>query len=232
MEILHKRGKDNIVVDALSRKDEEAQVFAVLIAIPEWLNEIQIEYDKNIETCSIINDLTQYPKFEWKNDILWYKRRIYLNTNSKFKTKVLQEAHDCPAASHVGFFKTYYNARQSFFWKGMSADIQKYVAECDLCQRNKSENILTPGVLHPLHITNQKWEEISMDFIEGLPISEGKDKILVIVDRLTKYAHFMGVRKTDSAKQIAEVFCKNIYKLHGFPKVIISDRDAKFKGNF
>ena len=89
MEILHKRGKDNIVVHALSRKDEEAQVFAVSIAIPEWLNEIQIEYAKNTETCSIINDLTQYPKFEWKNDILWYKGRIYLNTNSKFKTKVL-----------------------------------------------------------------------------------------------------------------------------------------------
>ena len=71
-----------------------------------------------------------------------------------------------------------------------------------------------------------------MDFIEGLPISEGKDKILVIVDRLTKYAHFMGVRKTDYAKQIAKVFCKNIYKLHGFPKVIVSDKDAKFKGNF
>jgi hypothetical protein len=113
----------------------------------------------------------------------------------------------------------------------MSTDIQKHVAECDLCQRNKNENISTPGVFHLLHIPNQKWEEISMDFIEGLPISEGKDKILVIVDRLTKYAHFMRVRKTDSAKQIAEVFCKNIYKLHGFPKVIVSDRDAKFKGN-
>jgi hypothetical protein len=103
-----------------------------------------------------------------------------LNNNSKFKIKVLQEAHDCPAAGHVGFFKTYYNARQSFFWKGMSTDIQKYVAECDLCQRNKTENISTPGVLHPLHVPNQKWEEISMDFIEGLPVSEGKDKILVM----------------------------------------------------
>ena len=71
-----------------------------------------------------------------------------------------------------------------------------------------------------------------MDFIEGLPISEGKDKIFVVVDRLTKYAHFMGIKKTDSAKQIIEVFCKNIYKLHGFPKIIVSDRDAKFTSNF
>ena len=71
-----------------------------------------------------------------------------------------------------------------------------------------------------------------MDFIEWLPLSEGKDKIFVLVDRLTKYAHFMGMKKTDSAKKIAEVFCKNIYKLHGFPKIIVSSRDAKFTSNF
>ena len=68
-----------------------------------------------------------------------------------------------------------------------------------------------------------------MDFIEGLPISDGKDKILVVVDILTNYAHFIGVRKMDSAKQMAEILCKIFYKLHGFPKVIVSDKDAKFK---
>ena len=94
------------------------------------------------------------------------------------------------SVEHVGFFKTYYNAHQSFFWKGMSHDIQKYVAECDKFQRNKSENIMTPRLLHPLNIPNQKWEEIAMDFIQGLHVSEGKDKISVVVDRLTKYAHW------------------------------------------
>ena len=63
-----------------------------------------------------------------------------------------------------------------------------------------------------------------MEFIEGLPLSKGKDKIFVVVDRLTKYAHFMAIKKTGSAKQIDEVFCKNIYKLLGFPKIIVSDR--------
>ena len=71
-----------------------------------------------------------------------------------------------------------------------------------------------------------------MEFIDVLPSSEGKDKILVVVNQLTKFAHFMAIKKTDTAKQIADVFCKNIYKLHGFPKVIISDRDAKFNGKF
>jgi len=71
-----------------------------------------------------------------------------------------------------------------------------------------------------------------MNFIEGLPISDRKDKILVVVDILTKYAYFIGVRETYSTKQMIEIFCKNIYKLHRFPKVIISNTDAKFKGNF
>jgi hypothetical protein len=114
----------------------------------------------------------------------------------------------------------------------MNTNIQRFVAECEICQRNKNENVMTPGLLHSLHIPEQKWEEISMDFIEGLPMSDGKDKIFVVVDKLTKYAHFTVVRKTDSTKRIADVFCKNIYKLHGFPKVIVSDRDAKFNGNF
>jgi hypothetical protein len=103
------------------------------------LDEILTKYEKNQETFSIIKNLNQYPKFEWKNDILWYKGRSYLNTNSIFKAKVLQECHDCPTTGHVGFFKTYYNARRSFFWKWMSEDIRKYVAECDLCQRKKNE---------------------------------------------------------------------------------------------
>ena len=109
-------------------------------------------------------------------DLVWYKGRIYLSANSRFKTKVCKESHDYPTAGHVGFYKTYYNARQSFFWKGMNVDIHEYVAECDTCKRNKAENISSPGLLHPLHIPNQKWEEISMDFIEGLPYQTGKTK--------------------------------------------------------
>ena len=100
------------------------------------MDEIRTEYAKNTKVCSIINNINQYPKFEWKNDLLWYKGRIYLSANSKFKTKVCKESHDFPTARHVGFYKTYYNARQSFFLKGMNADIHKYVAGCDTFQRN------------------------------------------------------------------------------------------------
>lgn len=87
-------------------------------------------------------------------------------------------------------------------------------------------------MLHPLHIQNQKWEEISMYFIEFFLMSDGKDKIFFVGDRITKHAHFMAIKKTDSAKKIADIFCRNIYKLHRLLKVIISDRDVIFKGKF
>ena len=118
MEIIHKKGKENVVTDALSRKDEDITSYSISVAIPEWLNEIRSEYAKDPETSTIINNSNHDPKFEWKNDILWYKGRIYLNSNSKFKVKVMKESHDSPATGHVGFFKSYYNARRSFLLEG------------------------------------------------------------------------------------------------------------------
>eukprot|EP00253_Pinus_taeda_P034459 PITA_34459 len=232
LEILRKKGKENVVADALSWKDDDNTTCTALAIVPDWLDKIRVEYAKDLDYRAMIENISQYANYEWKNDILWYKRRIYLTPSSKFRMKILKESHNSPTAGHVGVFKTYYKIRQSFYWKGMGKKFQKYVTECDVCQRNKGENIPTSCLLQPLHIPNQTWEEISMDFVEGLPISEGKDKIFVLVNRLTKYAHFMGIKKTDTTKQIAEEFCKNIYKLHGFPKVIVSHRDAKFKGNF
>ena len=82
----------------------------------------------------------------------------------------------------------------------MNKEIQKYVAESGICQRNKSENITIAGLLHPLHIPNQKREEISMEFIEGLPTSHGKDKIFFVIDRLTKYAYFISIKKIKTGK--------------------------------
>ena len=140
MEIPHKRGKDNVVVDALSPKDEGVKAYTILVAVQEWLYKIWGEYAKDPDTCALINDPNQGLKLEWRNDILW------------FKTKVLKESHDSLAVGHVGFFKTYYNARQSFYWKGLYKDIQKYVVDCNTYQRNKSENYMTPRLLHPLHI--------------------------------------------------------------------------------
>ena len=142
------------------------------------------------------------------------------------------ELYTCPLGGHLGFLKTYHRVKKDFFWDGLKSDIQKFVAECLVCQKNKVETIKTPGLLQPLSIPSQRWEEVSMDFITGLPKSEGKSVIMVVVDRLTKYAHFCALSHPFKASIASTAFVERIEKLHGNPKIIVSDRDPIFTGNF
>ena len=106
------------------------------------------------------------------------------------------------------------------------------VKTCLICQRSKSENVPYPGLLQPLPIPMQPWSDISMDFIEGLPLSDHKTTIFVVVDRLTKYAHFIPLSHPYTAKQVATIFFEHIHKLHGLPTTIVSDRDPIFVSVF
>jgi transposase InsO family protein len=114
----------------------------------------------------------------------------------------------------------------------MKADIKQFVAECETCQRQKGETVASPGLLQPLAVPEEVWTDISMDFIDGLPPSQGKTTILVVVDRLTKYAHFCPLAHPYTAIIVAQVFVDNIVKLHGIPQSIVSDRDKVFTSNF
>jgi nitric oxide synthase oxygenase domain/subunit len=115
----------------------------------------------------------------------------------------------------------------------MKREIARYVAGCDICQRVKASHLKTAGVLQPLPIPSWKWEDISMDFIVGLPnTSQKHDSIWVIIDRLTKTAHFLPVHTTFTTKKYAEIYIEQIIRLHGVPKTIISDRGAQFVAHF
>ena len=115
----------------------------------------------------------------------------------------------------------------------MKREIAKYVSECDLCQRIKASHLKVAGTLQPLSIPSWKWEDISMDFIVGLPnTSQKQDSIWVIIDRLTKTAHFLPVHTTYSTKKYAEIYLDQVICLHGVPKTIISDRGAQFVACF
>jgi hypothetical protein len=115
----------------------------------------------------------------------------------------------------------------------MKREIAKYVSECDTCQRVKASHLKASGTLQPLPIPSWKWEDISMDFIVGLPnTSQKHDSIWVIIDRLTKTAHFLPVHTTYSAKKYAKIYLDQIVRLHGVPKTIISDRGAQFIAHF
>ena len=121
--------------------------------------------------------------------------------------------------------------KKEFFWDGLKFDIQNFLAECLVFQQNKVEAIKTSDLQH-LSIPSQLWEDISMDLIIGLPKSEGKSVIMVVVDRITKYAHFCALCHPFKANTVATTFMETIQKLHGNPKIIVSDRDPIFTGNF
>ena len=110
----------------------------------------------------------------------------------------------------------------------MKNQVRAHVRECDVCQRSKYENVHLAGLLHPLPIPDQVWEEITMDFIEGLPKSGGRTTILVVVDRLSKFAHFIPLSHPFTARTVALVYIDHIYKLYGMPQVIVTDRDPLF----
>jgi RNase H-like domain found in reverse transcriptase/Integrase zinc binding domain/Reverse transcriptase (RNA-dependent DNA polymerase)/Integrase core domain/Chromo (CHRromatin Organisation MOdifier) domain/gag-polyprotein putative aspartyl protease len=148
-------------------------------------------------------------------------------------TALLMEAHDATWAGHLGRDKTLAKLKALFVWQGMYEAVNAYVTSCLACQQSKKSNVQPPGQARMLPIPNQKWESISMDFITGLPPAKsGNDAIWTVVDKLSKRVHFIPIKSTITAVQCAEVFKDNIFKLHGMPRVVLSDRDSKFTSAF
>lgn len=114
----------------------------------------------------------------------------------------------------------------------MRKQIKGVIRSCDTCQRHKAEHMAPVGFLQPLSVPLRIWDDISMDFIEGLPLSGGKTAILVVVDRLSKYAHFIPLSHPSTAVGVAKLFFDNVFKLHGLPKSIVCDRDPTFTSAF
>ena len=129
-------------------------------------------------------------------------------------------------------YKNLTKAKKVSYCGGLKNNVKEYIKSCDTCQRSKYENLSPSGLLQPLTIPDQTWKEITMDFIDCLRRSLGRSAIFVLVDRLTKYAHFIPLSHPYTSKVIAGIFVDNIYKLYGLPKIIISDRDSLFLSGF
>jgi hypothetical protein len=153
--------------------------------------------------------------------------------NPDLKKEILDEAHLSKFSIHPGSTKMYQDLKENFWWSNMKVDIAKYVSKCDTCHRMKASHLKSAGVLQPLSIPTWKWDDISMDFIMGLPLTaRKKDSIWVIVDRLTKTTHFIAVHTTYSVQHYAELYIDQIVRLHGIPKTIIIDRGTQFVARF
>jgi hypothetical protein len=245
-EVEYKQGKENKAADALSRihstnqqavmQEDETHSHAISTSNPTWIEELKKAYP---EDPSIQELLQQYhqgeldtAKYHLQHDILFYKGRIHLGSMEPVQQQILHQFHSTPLAGHMGVHKTLSRIKREFYWPGLRTAVRTFVRECDVCQRNKSETLHPAGLLQPLPIPDRIWTEISMDFVEGLPSSLGRNVIMVVVDRLSKYAHFVALTHPYTASTVARVFMDNIFKLHGMPNTIVSDRDPIFTSNF
>ncbi|XP_044500293.1 uncharacterized protein LOC123221524 [Mangifera indica] len=236
-DIVYRPGCENKAADALSRKPGSDGEFKVIsIQIPVGVNVIQEEALKDDKLRQIIQDLligsNSHGGYCLKNGSLMYQGRMVVSRGSRLVPIFLAEFHSSPMGGHSGFLRTYKRISTVLYWEGMKSDIKQFVAECEVCQRTKYEALSPAGLLQPLPIPSRIWEDVSMDFITGLPKVKGFDTILVVVDRLTKYGHFMAVRHPYTARDIASIFIREIVRLHGFPRTIVSDRDRVFMSNF
>lgn len=153
--------------------------------------------------------------------------------NPELRNKILDEAHLSKFSMHPDSNKMYHDLRSLYWWTRMKRKIAKYISECDTCQRVKASHLKVAGILQPLPIPSWKWEDICMDFIAVLPnTSRHHDSIWVIVDRLTKTAHFLPVHTTHRTEKYAEICIDQIIRLHGIPRTIVSDRGAPFVARF
>ncbi|KAM1133241.1 hypothetical protein ACFX19_043220 [Malus domestica] len=194
---------------------------------PWILHKIQ-EVFNNPAATDIVGNL----RYQLDNEFLKFKHRIVISPQSCWRDKIFGEHQLSPIAGHEGFLKTYKQISRSFYWEGMKKYIKDMVSSCSICQQNKYETISPPGLLQPLPIPTKIWADISMDFIVGLPPCKGKTVIWVVIDRLSKYAHFLAIAHPYSATMIAQLFVDHIFKLHGMPNSIISDRDPVFMSKF
>ncbi|GJS26139.1 reverse transcriptase domain-containing protein [Tanacetum coccineum] len=234
-EIRYHPGKANVVADALSRKERlkprrvRAMAVTIQIGMREKIQAAQSEALKqeNILMENLHGLEQQMEKKEGES--LYFMDRIWVPLAGGMRTVVMDEVHKSKYSVHPGADKMYYDLRDMYWWPGMRRDIATYVSKCLTCSKVKAEHQRPSGLLQQPEIPEWKWDKITMDFITKLPRSKsGHDTIWVVVDRLTKSAHFLAIREDYSTEKLAKIYVDEIVARHGVPVSIISDRDGRF----
>ncbi|GJT89845.1 putative reverse transcriptase domain-containing protein [Tanacetum coccineum] len=239
-EIRYHPGKANVVADALSRKEriKPLRVRALMMTVhndlPKQILKAQKEAmkKKNAKAENLGRLIKQI--FEFRPDgTRCFGNRVWLPRFGGLRDLIMHESHKSKYSIHPGSDKMYQDLKLLYWWPNMKADIATYVSKCLTCAKVKAEHQKPSGLLQQPEIPVWKWERITMDFVSGLPRTpSGYDTIWVIVDRLTKSAHFLPMKKTDTMEKLTQLYLKEIMCRHGVPISIISDQDSHFTSRF
>lgn len=186
--------------------------------------------DPNLENLisELAADPSTHPHFTYVNDELRFKGKLVIGNDSSVKLRIFEWLHDSVIGGHSGRDTTVHRIKSLFYWPVMSKEVQHYIRNCEICQRNKYDLSAKPKLLQPLPLPEGIWQSISLDFIEGLQPSSNKHCILVVVDRFSKNAHFIAISHPYTSIKISQKYLDNVFKLHGMPQTVISDRDPTF----
>jgi len=236
--IHYRKGKTNVVVDALSRslKDQTAALYALSTPQFLFLEDLRKELLSLPEFTALRDDIQAnpiaYPEHTLNPGFILHKGRIWLSSNSSFIKPLLKEFHQSPTGGHMGIQKTLHCLQDNFTWNIIRDDTRAFVASCLTCQLTKYDNQKPAGLLCPLPVLAQPWEDLSMDFIIGPPAYHGNACIFVVVDRFSKGLHLGMLPINHTAHTIFVLFMEMVGKLHGMPRSIVSDRDPLFINKF
>ena len=229
--IKYKQGKENVVADALSRRYTLLNSLSAKLLGFEFIKELYQHDDDFSDIYASCDNGVVSDDFYLFDGFLFKRNRLCIPKCS-MRELLIKEAHGGGLMGHFGVIKTYDMLLEHFFWPGMKHDVHKVCEHCITCREAKSR-VKPHGLYTPLPVPSEPWTDLSMDFVLGLPRTrKGRDSIFVVVDRFSKMAHFIPCHKTDDAKLIADLFFKEVVRLHGIPKSIVSDRDVKFLSHF
>nr|GEZ02875.1 putative reverse transcriptase domain-containing protein [Tanacetum cinerariifolium] len=239
-EIRYHSGKANVIADALSRKEREKPLRVRSLVLTDHKDLMQQILKAQVESLKEGNvqkeDLGRMQKQIFKirsNGIRYHDKRIWLPLHGGLRDLIMHESHKSKYSIHPGSTKMYQDFKKFYWWSNMKDDIATYISRCLTCAKVKAEHLKPLGLLQQPEIPEWKWENVTMDFVTGLPRTpSGYDSIWVIVYRLTKSAHFLTKKKTDSIEKLVELYLKEIVCKHSVPVSVIFDRDSLFTSRF
>lgn len=233
--IVYKKRTDNKKADILSKRpDLRVSAITSTIQSTESLDSLKNSYEEDEEVNDIINNIkagkNKDSKFNLFNDYLYYKDKLY--ETEPYRDKILDRFHSHPAAGHFGYHKTFDLITRYFYWPNLREDIKSFIDNCPTCEVYKDAHHLPFGLVQISDTPCKPWDTDSVDFLSDLPLSDCYTAIIIIVDNFSKMIHLIPHKRLPSAEDTVNAFMTHVFKLHGVPSTIVSDRGSQFTSAF